>query len=501
MGNPDKHAHGVHAHAIAPLGVRSVQRRIVAGGGTIALVTVSLLAWANMLWVRNVLAGQGIERVHEARQTILLGAAVLLAIIEVALLLLSRFISRRVTEPAAALATAAERVAGRDLVVDVELVGEDDELGRLARATSAMIAELRRLVGVLRESARETAAMSAEITAGTEEMSAAAGEMASTANDLSRQAGGMAHSIARTAEDAGTLSQIADRLTKGAHEGVERNARLRALARENRARLDQSSAALAILGEEARTSADAAEELAIASEDIRSFVTLVRKIARQSKLLALNASMEAARAGEQGEGFAVVASEIRKLAASSAEAAERTEDTVDALLARVEQARDSSRRTASTVAGVQRGTREASESFAEVQSAVEEAEAWTRAIERSASESRELLAEATRRLDELARGTESFAAAMEEVAAGTEEQSAGAEEIASAATALADASRRMLALVSAFRIEESILPDRVGAAGELWTAAPAPVPALEPEQHADPDPALDPDATPEPALG
>lgn len=477
----DKHARA-HARAIAPLGVRSVQRRVVAGGGAVALLLIGSLAWWSLRWVQRTIGVLGPEHVHDARQTILLASAITLAFVELALLYLSRFIGRRVTEPATALAVAAERVAARDLAVELDPMGEDDELGRLARATGAMIAELRRLVGVLRDSARETAAMSAEITAGTEEMSAASGEMAHTANDLSRQASEMAHAIAQTAGDAATLVRIAGRLTEGAHEGVERNARLRGLARENRSRLDESSAALGALGDEARTSADAAEELAIASEEVRSFVTLVRKIARQSKLLALNASMEAARAGEQGEGFAVVASEIRKLATSSAEAAERTEDTIDALLARVEEARASSQRTAATVAGVQRATREAMESFSQVEGAVAETEGWTSSIEDAARESRELLGQATIRLDELARGTESFAAAMQQVAAATEEQSAGAEEIASAAAALADASRRLLALVSAFRIEEAVLPAPVSQPRDvpapLPAAIPAPAPAL-----------------------
>jgi methyl-accepting chemotaxis protein len=84
--------------------------------------------------------------------------------------------------------------------------------------------------------------------------------------------------------------------------------------------------------------------LAEASGEIRSFVLLVRKMARQSKLLALNAAMEAARAGEHGSGFAVVAGEVRRLARSSNEAADRTDQLVNDVLERVERVRQASMR-------------------------------------------------------------------------------------------------------------------------------------------------------------
>jgi methyl-accepting chemotaxis protein len=453
-GIPHKHVRATDADAMA-LGttVRSVQRRIVAGGGAVALVIVVALAWAGMTWVQSVLGGNDQEQLRAARQAILLGAAVMLGLVELALLFLRRYVARRVTEPAAALAAAAERVASGDLAVDVVEIDEDDELGRLSRATAQMIAELRRLVHILRDSARGTASMSSEITAGTEQMSGTASEMASTSSELSQRAAEMAYSIAGTAADAATLMQISERLSDGAREGVERNELLRELARSNRERLDESSAALSTLAAEAAASAASAEMLAAASEEIRSFVTFVRKIARQSKLLALNAAMEAARAGERGEGFTVVANEIRKLASISTDSAERTASIVHEILARVDESREYSQRAAATVQGVQRATNDAMNFFAQIEAAVQDAQGWSSAVERSAAESRQLITESNSRLENLARGTESFAAAMQQVAAATEQQSASAEEIAAASASLANASQQLLEIVSVFRLD------------------------------------------------
>ncbi len=389
-----------------------------------------------------------------ARYMILGVTGFALLVLGVLLALIGRFVSRRVSQPAERLAVLAERVSGGDLSVEVTGSESNDELGRLSRATRAMVHELRRLVSAINDASTETSAMAAEITAATEEMSAAASEMASTSNELSHQSSGMADTIQHTAADAGRLMEIAGRLGEGSQEGVARNAQLRSLALQNRERLDESAHGLAVLAEDAKLGTESAEALVAASEEIRAFVTLVRKIARQSKLLSLNASMEAARAGERGEGFAVVASEIRKLAAGASDAADRTEKTVQEVLSRVDAARASSQRTAETVGSVQRATQLALDSFTQVEQAVAELERWTTSIDESARDSRTLISSTSERLEALARGTESFAAAMEEVAASAEEQSASTQQIAATAAQLADAAERLTTIVSTFNLGE-----------------------------------------------
>jgi methyl-accepting chemotaxis protein len=131
-------------------------------------------------------------------------------------------------------------------------------------------------------------------------MAATAGEIANTASDLSAQATHMAETIVGLAGSATALRTLAAELDAGALEGLTRNAALRTLAARNREGLDASAVSLGSLGEDVNASATAIEALAEASTEIRSFVALVRKLARQSKLLALNAAMEAARAGAQG---------------------------------------------------------------------------------------------------------------------------------------------------------------------------------------------------------
>lgn len=390
---------------------------------------------------------------RQARPLIVAALVAILGFIVATLWLMSRFLDRRISAPVTALATVAEAVAAGDLSAPMIASNANDEVGRLSRATSAMVDDLRRVVSALRDSARETTARAAEITGGSENMAAAAEEMAVTSGDLSRQSTEMADAIQRMASDASRLQSIADQLASGAHDGVERNAALSALAKENRTRFDASAVALEHLASDARASADAVKALAEASEEFGAFVTLVQKMAKQSKLLALNAAMEAARAGEHGQGFAVVASEVRRLAANSADAAQRTEALVRGVLGKVQESRALSARTMDTVIGVLETTQLGMHSFAQVEEAVRGSEAWTASIEEAATTSRELVSDVTARLDEVAKATESYASAMEEVAASSEEQSASSEQIAAAAATLAAAAAHVSGLVGAFKLE------------------------------------------------
>ena len=244
--------------------------------------------------------------------------------------------------------------------------------------------------------------------------------------------------------------------TPARSEGVERNTHLRALALDNRSRLDESSKSLVGLSGDVEASAAAIEQLAQASEEVRTFVTLVQKLARQSKLLALNAAMEAARAGEHGHGFAVVAEEVRRLAAMSSDAAERTERVVSGVLTR--------RRAVARVERAHGGNGARGARGDRTRLARRSERSRRRWPKRTAGPRRSsaprlrrtaLVHEMQQKLDSMAAGTDSFAAAMEEVAASSEEQSASTEEIAAAAATLSGAAERLSRLVANLRLDEA----------------------------------------------
>ena len=258
--------------------------------------------WAAVLGTLAVVAllaaGSGIIGEISQRGHFLWFVALLVVVALAASALVFRFIiSPIVGNQLRGLAEVAEWIAAGDLTHTPEAASAGGQLGRLGRAMVEMTESLRRLTKLIRENAGTTGERASEITASTEHMAQAASGIAETASTLSLESVHMADTIRTLSLDATRLAGLAGNLSTGASEGATRNTKLKSLATENAEILDEGARRLDELALGVQESARATAALATASDEIRTFVALVQKIARQSKLLALNAAMEAARAG------------------------------------------------------------------------------------------------------------------------------------------------------------------------------------------------------------
>ncbi|MEX2111164.1 MAG: methyl-accepting chemotaxis protein [Gemmatimonadaceae bacterium] len=365
------------------------------------------------------------------------------------------FIRRHVSGPASELARMHEAVGRGDLSATYKPAVSNSAIDRLTQSTMTMLAQLRGVTGNMRSSAEENSLLVSQIGLASQSIAASARDGATSSSVLSKDALVREQTIAQLAEEAGRLTIMSTTLRTVAEDALKRDKALRQLAHENSVRLEKAALALESLTEDALSSSDAIEELSSAVDEIRAFLTLVQKISRQSKILALNAAMEAARAGEQGHGFAVVATEVRRLAANSAEAAQRTTSLVEDMLERVSRSRESTARTVATVEQVLQTTREGRRSLAKVEEGTLEGEDLSVRIQGTALESSALVAAMTERLNGLVHGTGAFARAMNEVAASNEEQSKKINEVAEAANALGDTSKRISQLVATFKVGDN----------------------------------------------
>ena len=425
-----------------------VQRRLVVRLHVAGIVTVVLLTAAvtTLLWLG--LTRAGIQRPDAAAETAR-GALAFAALGFAMELLLVRILLETVFKPTGLAASVAGRVALGDLSLPELRAGSRDDL---SRSISAMLEKLRDLVGTIRQHAHEAAAMSEQIAASTQEMTASTQEVASTTGDLTERANQQAVVVRAAADDAGKILDIAQELAAGAVQAAERNAALARLARSHRERLDLSTAELGKLTQEVEQAAGEAEALATASEQIEKFITQTKAIAKQTHMLALNASIEAARAGEEGKGFSVVAEEVRKLAGQAARSATSTSETVQTVLTQVGTARERLLRLGRGGMMARDAAHAAAEGLANVAADADANDAWTRRISDSAGEVRGLIEGIAGRMREVSAGTEDYAAAAQQIAAAAEELNASTEEISSSAGHLADAAERLTGAVGGFRL-------------------------------------------------
>jgi methyl-accepting chemotaxis protein len=283
-------------------------------------------------------------------------------------------------------------------------------------------------------------------------MTASTQEVASTTGDLTERANQQALVVRAAAEDAGKILEIAHELAAGATQAAERNAALARLARSHRERLDESTAELARLAEEIERGATEAEALATASGHIEKFITQAKVIAKQTHMLALNASIEAARAGDEGRGFSVVAEEVRKLASQAAKAATSTSDSVQSIVAQVQAARERLIRLGKGGTAAREAAHAAAVGLMNVAADAEANDQWTRRISNSAGEVRGLIEGIAGRMKEVSVGTEDYAAAAQQIASAAEQLNASTEEISASAGHLAQAAEKLTGAVGGFKL-------------------------------------------------
>ncbi|WP_308725509.1 methyl-accepting chemotaxis protein [Metapseudomonas otitidis] len=223
----------------------------------------------------------------------------------------------------AAITEAAEGLRAGDLRVSAAVHGRDD-LAQIAEALNAALVQLRNsLDGVNRESqqlggtVRQLNDQAEETLVSVEQQQGQVSQIAAAAHQLAATAQTVAESCEGAAADAQQTRQIA-------MQSNQRSARTGASMRELSGRLGETVTAL--------------QQLRDQTQQINRVVDVIKGIAEQTNLLALNAAIEAARAGEQGRGFAVVADEVRSLSQRTQDSTQEIGDTVSSLQGVVSQA-------------------------------------------------------------------------------------------------------------------------------------------------------------------
>nr|WP_248918561.1 methyl-accepting chemotaxis protein [Pseudomonas entomophila] len=332
-------------------------------------------------------------------------------------------ITRQITRPLRETMDVVNKIASGDLTQNLR-VTRRDELGALQEGIARMGTTLRDLITGIRDGVTQIASAAEELSAVTEQTSAGANsqkvetdqvatamhEMAATVQEVARNAEQASHAATNADDEART----GDKVVSEAISQIER------LAHE----VHRSTEAMTLLQQE--------------SQKIGSVMDVIKSVAEQTNLLALNAAIEAARAGEAGRGFAVVADEVRGLAQRTQQSTEEIEGLIASLQNGTQQ-----------VAEVMNGSRSLTDSSVELaRKAGGSLESITRTVSNIQSMNQQIAAAA----EQQSAVAEEISRSILNVRDVSEQTAAASDETAASSVELARLGGHLQTLVSQFRV-------------------------------------------------
>ena len=364
-----------------------------------------------------------LDRLHvesgEARNRLIISAALALLLGVLAAWL----ITRQITLPLRATLADVERIASGDLTA-TETISRRDELGVLQQGIQQMGVTLRDLIGGIRDGVSQISSAAEELSAVTSQTSAGVTRQKVETDQAATAMHEMSATVQEVARNAEQAAQAATEADKEAREGDR-------VVAEVVTQIER-------MASEVIRSAEAMEALQSDSDKIGTVMNVIRAVAEQTNLLALNAAIEAARAGEAGRGFAVVADEVRGLAQRTQKSTEEIEQLVSALQGGTHQVAAIMQNNRNLTDSSVELTRRAGTSLARITSTVSNIQAMNQQIA-TAAEQQSVVAE------EISRSVVNVRDVSEQTAAASEETAASSVELARLGS-------QLQTMVSRFRI-------------------------------------------------
>ncbi|SES40075.1 methyl-accepting chemotaxis protein [Salipaludibacillus aurantiacus] len=379
--------------------------------------------------------------------SLLLGAGMIAAS-----MIISLFITRKISKPVSAMTVHAEKVAKGDLSVEDIKTESKDELGQLAHHFNQMVADLREMIQQVDDQATQVASTSEELSASSEETSVSVNQVTETIQMIASSSNDQQSRMEALNETSQALSEEMNAVTSEAVSTADISEKTSRAAKEGVSSIEKALSQMTQINDHVSESADVVTKLQEDSRAIGEIVTIITSIADQTNLLALNASIEAARAGENGKGFAVVADEVRKLAEESGDAANQIKQKIEQVQ---EQAVTSVEVMTKGYQAVKEGSsavNEASHSFALIEQSAEESSVKVHGIQEAIKRMDAALSENVETIAELAGLANNVSGNIQSVSATSEEQTAIMQEIASASDSLSKMAEHLQKSIQRFEM-------------------------------------------------
>lgn len=221
------------------------------------------------------------------------------------------------------ISTVATAIAGKDLTLQCTLESHD-LVGEIVGSFNHMAKALRNMVRQVNEATSRLSEQAGYLSSVTEQNTCRADQQQREICHVASAVDEMVATVREVSDHASRAAQAARQADESASAGQQV--------------VDQTVARVSTLATEVEQTASLVSEMGKDSDSIGTVLGVIKGIAEQTNLLALNAAIEAARAGEQGRGFAVVADEVRTLAARTQQSAQEIQDMIERLQASSQEA-------------------------------------------------------------------------------------------------------------------------------------------------------------------
>ncbi len=317
----------------------------------------------------------------------------------------------------------AEKLANGDLMSRLQIDNKDEfadvaeSFNRMAGQFAEVVRELERSIEQLASGAEELSVTSIQTNQGVQRQQEEVEQVATAMTE-------MAATVQEVAKSASSTAVA----TKNAHEQ----------ASKGRLIVNNSVSAITVLAEEISVATDVVRQLEADGENIGSVLDVIKGIAEQTNLLALNAAIEAARAGEQGRGFAVVADEVRTLAS-------RTQDSTTEIQSMIERLQEGTRKA---VGVMQESKKRTQVTISETQKESEFLEHITDAV----TEIDDMCTQIASASEEQSVVADNISQSIEHINGVTMDAAQGSQQVTESSDALARLASDLQALISRFKV-------------------------------------------------
>ncbi len=319
-------------------------------------------------------------------------------------LIYKRTIGKRLEQLAGALREIAE--GDGDLTRRLD-DSRRDELGDVAHGFNTFVGKLQGLVGDIKGSTDSLSGSARQLSQVAEQSNAAITEQQMQTDQLATAINEMAAAVQEVAGNTQQAAAAADKANRETRNG-------RTIVNNNIDTMDS-------LAGEIQKASDVIHQLQSETNEIGGVLDVIRGIAEQTNLLALNAAIEAARAGEQGRGFAVVADEVRTLASRTQESTQEIQNMIERLQSRAHEAVGvMEENQAQSQAGVENASR-VNDALQNINAAITEINDLNTQIASAAEEQSHVAEEVNRNIQQISQGTDAAVSGSEQVARASED--------------------------------------------------------------------------------